>query len=209
MLVRRSPAGVAVVIGIVCVALVTGWAPARRAAAETYTVDPVHSSVLFKIKHMNVADFYGRFNDYSGEIVLDEADPTGSSVSFEVKVASIDTNNEQRDTHLRSADFFAADQHPAIKFRSTRIKDVEDDEIDLEGELTLHGVTKPLSLKLERIGAGPDMWGGQRAGFATELTLKRSDYGMTTMLEGPNGVKPLGDEVTLIISLETVRKADE
>lgn len=207
-MVRRIVLAVGV-LGLGATSLLPAWTPAGRAARETYAVDPVHSCVLFKIRHMNVADFYGRFNDFSGELVLDEADPAASSVRFEVQVASVDTNNEQRDTHLRSAEFFAVEQHPAINFRSTRVKDVDDDEVELEGELTLRGVTRPIKLKLQRTGAGPDAWGGQRAGFATELKIKRSDYGMTTMLEGPNGLKPLGDEVTLIISLETVRKPAE
>ena len=105
-MVRRIVLAVGV-LGLGATSLLPAWTPAGRAARETYAVDPVHSCVLFKIRHMNVADFYGRFNDFSGELVLDEADPAASSVRFEVQVASVDTNNEQRDTHLRSAEFFA------------------------------------------------------------------------------------------------------
>ena len=174
--------------------------PAIVRAADTYKIDSSHSNVVFRVKHLNVAYFYGRFNETSGICVFDEKDPSNSRIEVTVKADSIDTKDEKRDRHLKSPDFFNAKQFPELKFVSTQIKPVGKNELEVTGDFTLHGVTKPITVKVERTGSGPDPWGGHRTGFETTFTIKRSDYGMDYMLKG------LGDEVKLMIGIEAVRR---
>jgi polyisoprenoid-binding protein YceI len=169
-------------------------------AAETHQIDTVHSAVLFKVKHLGVSYSYGRFNDISGTIVLDDADPAKSTAEITIKAESIDTANAKRDTHLKSPDFFNTKQFPVITFKSKKVKKSADGKLEAEGALTLHGVTKDVTLQVERVGSAKDPRGGAKTGFHTVLKLKRSDYGMTFM------VGPLGDEVEVTISLECATK---
>jgi len=172
-------------------------APAAPVAAEakTFQVDPVHSSILFKIKHMEVAWFYGRFNDFSGEIVYDEADPAKSSVKLEVKADSVDTKNDKRDQHVMSPDFFDVKQFPKMSFESTRIAK-KGGAWTVEGNLEFHGTKKKITVDFEKTGEATGRSGAPLAGFFAEFTIKRSDFGNDFM------VGPLSDEVTLIVSLE-------
>ncbi len=170
-------------------------APALK--ADQYRVDPVHSTVLFAIKHMNVSNTWGRFNDISGTFALDEENPAGSQFRFTVKTESIDTANAKRDQHLRNADFLNAAQFPTMTFQSKSVKKTSDGRYQVAGELTLHGVTKPLTITIDEVGIAKDpMSGGQRAGFETEFTIRRSEFGMTNMLN------MVGDPVRIIVSLE-------
>lgn len=178
---------------------IAGFAPATF-AADTYEIDPVHSTFVFKIKHFNVAFLNGRINDSSGTIVVDETDPSKSSVQLELKTASIDTNVEKRDTHLKSADFFNVEKFPVLTFKSKSVKKVDGTNYDVTGDFTLLGVTKELTVKITRVGTGKDPWGGTRTGFDGSFTIKRSDYGMTFMLDG------IGDEVQISLGVEGVLK---
>lgn len=171
-----------------------------RPATETFKVDSVHSSIVFRIKHLDTAWFYGRFNKVSGEVTLSHKDPARTKFDITVEAASVDTANKKRDDHLRSKDFFHVDEHPEIRFVSKQAEHVDDDHIKLTGELTLHGVTRPLTVTIERTGQGEAPMGDYRAGFHTEFTVKRSEFGIDTYLD------TLGDEVRLTISLETVRQ---
>ncbi len=171
------------------------WAPNAR--AESHTIDAVHSTVLFRIKHMNTSDSWGRFNDIQGSADLDGPRP---SLSVMLTVDSIDTANQKRDEHLEGPDFFNARQFPTIAFKSTKITKVDDTHYVVAGDLTLHGVTKPISVKLEKTGSARTPMTGPIVGYATEFKIKRSDYGMKLM------IGPLGDEVLLIVSLECAAK---
>ena len=167
---------------------------AVTASAETYTVDGVHSSVVFRIKHNNVANFYGHINFPEGSVVYDPAKPEASTFNISVKTANIATANPQRDTHLKSADFFNAAEHPTITFKSTSVKKgAEPNALDVTGELTLHGVKKTVSVKIEMTGQATD---GSLIGFETMFAIKRSDYGMAGF------TNILGDDVRLVVSLE-------
>lgn len=179
---------------------VTALSLAGLVSAEEYKVDTVHSMVVFRVKHMNISYTYGRFNDITGLVKWDDAKPAESSLKFDVKVASVDTNDEKRDTHLRNADFFDAEKHPTISFVSKSIKKTDNDKYEVAGELTLHGVTKPLTVTLEKTGMGADPWGGHRIGFETIFTIKRSEFGMDKMMNG------VGDDVRLMVSIEGVRQ---
>jgi polyisoprenoid-binding protein YceI len=170
------------------------------AAADTYEVDAHHSSAVFRIKHLGIAYLYGRFNDLSGTLKIDEKKPANSLVEISVKTKNVDTFNSERDNHLRSPDFFDAKKFPVISFKSKSFTEVSKDMYQVTGDLSLHGVTRPLTIKVERTGAGNDPWGGYRIGFETTFTIKRSHFGMEFMMGG------VGDEVRLMVSIEGVRK---
>jgi polyisoprenoid-binding protein YceI len=169
-------------------------------AADTYQIDAVHSSVLFKVRHLNVTDFYGRFDDVAGTVTLDPANSADSSITLEIKTDSIDTHNGKRDQDLKGPDYFNVKQFPTIAFKSTKVETAGGDAFKVTGNLTFRGVTKPLSIELTKTGEGPGMKGEYRAGGATQFTIKRSDFGMSYL---PNVI---GDDVTLIISLEAIKK---
>jgi polyisoprenoid-binding protein YceI len=183
----------------VAVSALMGMASLAR-AAETYKVDPVHSSCLFRAKHFNAGYFYGRFNEITGTIVVDEANPAKSSAEIQVKVESIDTNDAKRDQHLKSPDFFNAKQFPTITFKSKQVKKSGKDTYEMTGDLNLHGVTRSVTAKVTRTGEGKDPFGKFRIGFETVFTIKRSDFGMKFMLG------PISDEIQLIISVEGLRQ---
>ena len=169
-------------------------------AADSYGVDPDHSFVSFRIKHLGLSWAAGRFNLLSGQFDLDVADPAKCSVSVEVRATSVDTNNAKRDQHLRGPDFFNARQFPVIRFVSTSVESAGGGLWTLNGKLTLRGVTKPITASLDLVGEGKDPWGGYRAGATATFTIKRSEFGMTYMLDG------LSDEVQMVVSLEGVRR---
>lgn len=168
-------------------------------AAETYSVDPVHSSVSFGISHAGISDIHGRFNDFSGTFVIDKDDPSKSTFALDIKVASVDTNNEKRDEHLKAPDYFNEKQFPLLSFKSTKVK-ATDAGYDVTGDLTLHGVTKPITLSLKgghKVVEFPK--GTPRIGVTSAVTIKRSEFGMTTELGA------LGDDVHIIVGLEAAK----
>lgn len=183
----------------VMLASLTGFAfPA--AAPNTYEVDPHHSAAIFRIKHLGIAYVYGRFNDLSGTFKIDDETPANSTANISVKTKNVDTFNSERDNHLRSPDFFNAKKFPVISFKSKSFTKISKDKYQVAGDLALHGVTRPLTIEVERTGAGNDPWGGYRIGFETTFTIKRSDFGMDFMMGG------VGDEVRIIVSIEGTRK---
>lgn len=182
---------------LVAVLLAGLVAQTSAARAESYRVDPVHSSVIFKIRHLNTSYFQGRFNSVAGQLTLDAPNP---AIDVQVKAESVDTANPARDQHIKSPDFLNARQFPDIAFKSTAIKKVEEGKYDVEGNLTMHGATKPVKLQLVRTGSGRGQRGGTIAGFETSFDIKRSEFGMTNSLES------LGDEVRLFIGLECAQQ---
>ena len=167
--------------------------------ADSYTVDPVHSSIVFGIKHNGVTDFYGAFKAISGTVMFDSADASKSTVELTVPVESIDTRNEKRDQHLKSPDFFNAKQFPTITFKSSKIEG-SGESYKISGDLTVHGVTKPITVDFKRGADGKGGQGKTVGGGEARFTIKRSDYDMKFM-EGP-----LGDEVNIILSLEGAKQ---
>jgi polyisoprenoid-binding protein YceI len=184
--------------------LLTGCATPQRVAwpagSEHFKVDAVHSSIGFRIEHLNVAFFYGRFNDVSGTFAFDEADPANTVLDIHIRAASIDTHNALRDRHLKSADFFNIGKFKEITFRSTGANRLDEHRFNIAGNLTLLGVTQPLTVMVTRTGTGPGMHGEQRSGFETSFQIKRSDFGMNAMLD------LLGNDVTLTVSIEGVKE---
>ena len=173
---------------------------ARLVAGEHFKVDPVHSSIGFRIEHLHVAYFYGRFNDVSGTFAFDQANPVNTALDMHVRAASIDTHNWLRDRHLKSAEFFHVGKFKEITFRSTGASRLDEHRYSISGDLTLHGVTRPLTVTVTRTGTGPGMHGEQRSGFETAFEIKRSDFGMNAMPD------LLGDEVKLTVSIEGVKE---
>jgi len=167
-------------------------------AADSYKIDPVHSMVIFQIGHFGVSNVFGRFNNPTGTFVMDD-DAANMSFQASVETDKVDTANAQRDAHLKSDSFFSAKQFPDITFKSTSIKKTGDKTYDVTGDLTLHGVTKSITVPLNLIGAAKTQ-AGDRAGFGGTFSIKRSDYGMTFM------VGPVGDDVTLWVNLEGVKQ---
>jgi polyisoprenoid-binding protein YceI len=171
--------------------------------AGTWTIDPVHSEVGFSVRHMMVSKVRGRFTKFSGEIVTAD-DPARSSVTAEIDLSSISTGQEQRDAHIRSADFFEVETYPTMTYRSTGIK-VEDGEYVLEGELSLKGVTRSVALHLEPNGFGPDPYGGVRAGFTATGEINRSDFNVSFNAPLANGGVVVGEKIQLQLEIEAVK----
>jgi polyisoprenoid-binding protein YceI len=167
--------------------------------ADTYKVDPVHSSVVFGIKHNGVTNFYGAFKEISGTVTFDAADATKSSVELTVPVESVDTRSEKRDQHLKSPDFFNAKQFPAITFKSNKVEG-SGDSYKISGDLTIHGVTKPITVDFKRGADGKGGQGKTVGGGEARFTIKRSDYDMKFM------IGPLDDDVNIILSLEGAKQ---
>ena len=173
--------------------------------AGTWDIDPVHSDVSFSVRHMMVSKVRGRFGEFSGQIVTGE-DITGSSVQATIDATSIDTNNEQRDNHIRSADFFDVANHPTWTFTSTGVR-VDDGDLFLDGELTIKGVTRPVTLTLQAEGFGPDAFGGTRAGFSAATTINRNDFGVDIAMPLDGGGVVVGEKVTITLEIEAVLRA--
>lgn len=172
------------------------------AHADEYEIDASHTHVGFQISHMGFSETYGVFKNVSGTLTLDEAKPETSRVDVTIDVASIDTASEARDEHLKGADFFDVKTFPTMTFKSTKVELTGKDTANVTGDLTLHGVTKPVGLvvKLNKAGESPTKKGRYVAGFSALGKLKRSDFGIKTYLP------MIGDEVTIAISSEFIRK---
>ena len=171
----------------------------------TWTIDPVHSEVGFSVRHMMVSKVRGKFNVFSGDIVTGES-PFDSSVTATIDLSSIDTGNPDRDAHIRSADFFDVDTHKTMTYRSTGVR-LDDDGYVLDGELTLKGVTRPISLRLELGGFGQDPYGGTRAGFTATGEIKRSDFGVDFNAVLETGGVVVADKVAIALEIEAVLDA--
>ena len=169
---------------------------------DVYAVDNMHSSVIFKVGYMGVANFYGRFNEITGEYSIDPDDMSACSLDVTVGVGSVDTNNDDRNKHLRGADFFSAKEFPEMRFVATGFQSMSDGTIEMSGELTLRGVTKDTSATLEWLGDRDDPRGGHRSGFEAALSITRSDFGVNYGVD--NGL--LGDEVEITIALTGMRQ---
>jgi len=169
----------------------------------TWNIDPIHSEVGFSVRHMMVSKVRGRFTKFSGQLVTAQ-DPTQSSVTAEIDLGSIDTGQEQRDAHIRSADFFEVETYPTMTYKSTGVR-VEDGEYILDGDLTLKGITKSVPLRLELNGFGPDAYGGVRAGFTATGEINRRDFNVNFNAPLANGGVVVADKVALQLEIEAVK----
>ncbi len=172
-------------------------------ASATYKIDPTHSEVFFQVRHL-VTKVRGRFSDFEGTISYDSAAPEQSAVNFSIKTASIDTNVGDRDTHLRSGDFFAADEHPALTFASKKIAKKGGENFDVVGDLSIRGTKKEITLPVTFLGNATDPWGGKRIGFEAETTINRKDFGLNWNAALEAGGFLVGDEVKITLSIQAV-----
>jgi polyisoprenoid-binding protein YceI len=175
-------------------------------ATTNWNIDSTHSEVQFKVKHMMISTVTGQFNTFSATVATEENDFSNAKIDFTADVNSISTNNEQRDGHLKAGDFFDAENHPQISFKGNSMIKVSDDEFQLNGELTMRGVTKPISLKVEFGGIATDPWGMVRAGFTIEGKINRNDFGVSFSAVTEAGHILLSDDVRLHINAEFLKQ---
>jgi polyisoprenoid-binding protein YceI len=180
---------------------------AAQQAAATWRIDPAHSVVELAVKHMMFSTVKGRFPKVTGSIVLNESDLAASSVTAEIEAASIDTGEPARDGHLRSADFLDVEQFPAISFRSTAVVPQGRDRFVVVGDLTLHGVTREVTLEAELAGTGADPWGGRRAGFSASTIINRRDFGLTWNQALEAGGVLVSDQVKISLEIQATAHA--
>jgi polyisoprenoid-binding protein YceI len=175
----------------------------------TWTIDPVHSEVSFVVRHMMVSKVRGRFDKFEGTIET-ASDPLQSTVTATVDLGSVNTGNETRDNHIRSEDFFHIEKHPTMTFRSTGIRP-DGENFLLDGDLTLRGVTKPVTFLLELNGFGPDAYGGTRSGFSATAEINRNDWNVSFngAIPGANNAVVLSDKVTINLEIEAVLNKGE
>ena len=173
-------------------------------APETWVVDKAHSTAQFKVRHM-MANTVGMFRDFDGNITIDRANPAQSGVEFTIQAKSIDTGNTNRDEHLRSADFFDVAKYPTISFKSTAVAKKSENEFAVTGDLTMHGVTKRVTLPVTFLGFGRTAR-GEKAGFEIETTVNRKDFGIVWNKTLDEGGLLLGEDVKVTINLEVDRK---
>jgi polyisoprenoid-binding protein YceI len=171
----------------------------------TWSIDPAHSHVEFAVRHLMISTVKGRFGIVRGTVRTDDTDPAKGQAEIEIDADSIDTREAQRDAHLRSADFFDVEKFPKLTFRSTRITDVSGDSFKLIGDLTIHGVTREVTLDVTSEGRGKDPWGGERAGFSATTRVKRSDFGLTWNQALETGGFVVGDEIKVSLDVELVK----
>ena len=181
-------------------------ATTTTAGTTTWAIDPAHTHVAFAVKHLMISTVRGRFGGVSGTVVTDAADPARGIAEIEIDAASIDTREAQRDAHLKSADFFDVEKFPKLTFKSKRITDVKGDAFKLIGDLTIHGVSREVTLDVTSHGTGKDPWGGERAGFSATTAIKRSDYGLTWNQALEAGGFLVGDDIKISLDVELVKK---
>jgi polyisoprenoid-binding protein YceI len=176
-------------------------------AQEKWNIDTVHSHLEFSVRHLMISKVKGTFRKWTGAIWADDANPANSKVEVTIDAASVDTREPDRDTHLRSGDFFDAAQYPTLTFTSTRVEKISDEEYKVTGDLTIHGVTREVVLTAEHQGRGKDPWGGERMGFTAKTAIDRRDYGLKFNMPLDGGGVMVGDRVDLTCEVEAVREA--
>jgi polyisoprenoid-binding protein YceI len=178
-----------------------------QTAVTTWTADPTHSLVEFAVKHLVITTVKGRFHDFEATLRIDESHPENSSVSASIDVASVDTDNPDRDTDLRSDNFFNAEKYPKITFRSTSVERVDDTHYKVHGDLTIRDVTKPVVLDTEFEGEVKDPWGGRRAGFTATTQISRREFGVKWNELIETGGAIVGDNVKITLNIEAVHQS--
>jgi len=178
----------------------TMTAPSAQSADYVIDTKGAHAFIQFRVQHLGYSWLYGRFNTFGGTFSYDDANPKASKINVTIDTASVDSNHAERDKHLRGADFLAVDQFPKASFVSTGVNVLADGRATVSGDFTFHGVTKAITLDVQKMGEGQDPWGGYRAGFEGSTTITMADYGMTYDLG------PASTQAEIILTLEGVRK---
>jgi polyisoprenoid-binding protein YceI len=176
-------------------------------ATTKWVLDPTHSEIGFKIKHLMITHVSGSFSEFEGEVQTEEEDITTAKIEAKIRTSSINTNNLQRDEHLRNSDFFEAEKYPDILFTSSKVERVDDDSFLLYGDLTMKGITKAVRFHVEYSGNTKDPWGGQRAGFIISGKINRSEWGVAFNAVLETGGVALSDEVKIHSEVQLVKQA--
>jgi polyisoprenoid-binding protein YceI len=172
----------------------------------SWKIDPTHSQIEFSVRHMMISNVRGRFEKFSGTVEFDEANPANLTVDITIDAASINTHEAQRDAHLASADFFNVEQYPSLTFKSTSVQQIDAQTLKVAGDLTIAGVTRPVTLDVEYAGTALSPWGTTSAGFSAHTRISRKDFGLTWNAALETGGFVVGDEVKIGIELEAVRE---
>ena len=175
-------------------------------ATTKWVIDPTHSEIGFKIKHLMITNVSGKFEAFEAEVQTEGDDFTTAQIEAKISTASINTNNLQRDEHLRNSDFFEVDQHPEILFSSTKVEKVDEENFVVYGNLSLKGIVKPVKLNVEYSGATKDPWGNQKAGFVISGKINRSDFGLNFNAALETGGLVLGEEVKINSEVQLVKQ---
>lgn len=183
--------------------------PALAALTGSYTIDPAHSSIGFQVRHAMVTNVRGSFGEHEGTLQLDGSDPSRSSASIDVRIASVDTGIADRDGHLVSGDFFDAEKFPLMTFRSTQAEQLGGDTYRVTGDLTIKDVTRPLSIDLEFHGSATDVYGNERVGFEGSADILRSDWGLTWNAALETGGVMVSDKVKLTFDISAIKAAPQ
>ncbi|MEV1083519.1 YceI family protein [Streptomyces sp. NPDC050211] len=181
--------------------------PDLAALTGDYTIDPSHSAIGFVARHAMVTNVKGKFLDFTGSLHLDGSDPTQSTASIDVKMDSVDTGSADRDGHLKSADFFKIEEFPTMTFRSTKAEALGDEDYRITGDLSILGVTKPLTIDLEFNGAAKDPFGNERVGFEGKAEIKRSEWGLTWNAALETGGVLVSDKIKLNFDISAIKNA--
>ncbi|MEU2773828.1 YceI family protein [Streptomyces sp. NPDC007162] len=185
----------------------TGSTADLAALTGDYTIDPAHSTLGFVARHAMVTNVKGSFQDFEGTLHLDGEDPSKSTASLDIQMASITTGSPDRDGHLKSADFFKTDEFPTMTFRSTKAEALGDEDYRITGDLTILGVTKPVTIDLEFNGAAKDPFGNERVGFEGKAEIKRSDWGVTWNAALETGGVLVSDKIKLNFDISAIKSA--
>ena len=176
------------------------------ASTVTWKLDPAHSSAEFKVKHMMISNVKGSFNGITGTLIEDTTDPSRSTVEASVDISTLSTGDAQRDAHLKSADFFHHEQHPQMTFKSTQVTKKGDAEYSVTGDLTIHGVTTPVTFAVEGPSApGKDPWGNTRIGLSATTKINRKDFGLTWNAALETGGFLVGEDIQIILEVQFIK----
>jgi len=176
-------------------------------ANTKWTVDPTHSEIGFKIRHLMITNVSGKFEQFEAEVQTENEDFATAQIQATIKTASVNTSNLQRDEHLRNSDFFEVENHPDILFTSAKVEKIDNENFILHGNLTLKGITKPVKLNIEYSGITKDPWGGQRAGFVITGKINRGEFGLSFNAALETGGLVLGEEVKINSEIQLVKQA--
>jgi len=177
------------------------------ATQTKWVLDPMHSEVQFKVKHLVISTVSGFFKSFEGSLTTESDDFTNAQIEFSLDVNSVDTNQENRDAHLKGPEFFDAEQYPKITFKSTSFTKKDDEEYELKGDLTIKGVTKPVTLQVEHGGSAADFYGNTKAGFDITGKINRKDFGLTWDGVTEAGSVVVGEDIKLVISVQFAKQA--
>lgn len=174
----------------------------------SWTIDLSHSEINFKVRHMMISNVRGQFEQFSGSVNFDEANPILTTVDIQVEISSINTNEEKRDAHLRSADFFDAENHPVMTFQSKKVEQVDENNARLIGDLNIRGVSREITLNVEYLGKAKSPWGTTSAGFTAAARINRKDWDLTWNVALETGGWLVGETIDIEIALELVEVAE-